>query len=275
MRITIIIIQYWHAYNISSYPLQASGHDLTQQHVSNALAHSFREEIGLGAISKAGALSFGGDGAWVALAESKLQKDNQLDYQALLWELGSEVAEKQQVQQGGMNITLELSILENLEAWFLQGGGAMQFSHPNVTSEGFSLVATEDLEEDQTVLNVPLKLTMCRQTARNVLIAKKGKYLGEELSKTFERNEVWGMSIFLLHEYYKEFNGKGSKWGPFLRTLRMRSLTTDVLKELKGTYGRNREAVWGIISDCQGDDKEGFDLNSIRHTSTLTDRIPP
>jgi hypothetical protein len=44
---------------------------------------------------------------------------------------------------------------------------------------------------------------MCKQTARNVLIKKKGKYLGEELTKTFEKDEEWGLAIFLLHEYYK------------------------------------------------------------------------
>jgi hypothetical protein len=36
-----------------------------------------------------------------------------------------------------------------------------------------------------------------------------GKYLGEELTKTFEKNELWGLTIFLLHEYYKEIAGKG------------------------------------------------------------------
>ena len=75
-----------------------------------------------------------------------------------------------------------------------------------------------------------MKLIMCPQTARNILIVKKGKYLGEELQKTFEKNEIWGMAIFLLHEYYKDITKDvGSKFGPYIRTLRMRALTTNVL----------------------------------------------
>ena len=39
--------------------------------------------------------------------------------------------------------------------------------------------------------------------------------------------------MFLLHEWYKETAGSGSKWGPYLRTLRMRSLSTSSLQVLK------------------------------------------
>lgn len=142
-------------------------------------------------------------------------------------------------------MTREEETLKNMHKWFIQGGGALHFAKPVVTpKDGFYLVTTEDIEEGQTILKIPLKLVMCRQTARNVLIARKGKYLGEELTKTFEKNEVWGMAIFLLHEYYKEFNGKGSKWGPFLRTLRMRALTTDALGELRGTKAASLLREW-------------------------------
>jgi hypothetical protein len=58
--------------------------------------------------------------------------------------------------------------------------------------------------------------------------------IGEELKKTFEKDEAWGLAVFLLHEYYKEISGMGSKWGPYIRTLRMRLLTTDVMKALDG-----------------------------------------
>lgn len=50
--------------------------------------------------------------------------------------------------------------------------------------------AVEDIISGEAVVNVPIKLTMCRISARNVLIKNKGKYLGEELKKTFEKNEV-------------------------------------------------------------------------------------
>jgi hypothetical protein len=90
---------------------------------------------------------------------------------------------------------------------------------------------------------------MCKQTARNVVIPNRGKYLGEELQKTFEKNEMWGMTIFVLHEYYKEIAGDGSKWGPFLRTLRMRFLTTSVLQALKGTIAQKSQNQWLKSSD--------------------------
>ena len=52
------------------------------------------------------------------------------------------------------------------------------------------------------------------------------------------------MAIFLLHEYFKEVNGKGSKWGPFLRVMRMRALTTDVVQELRGTKALQLMKEW-------------------------------
>jgi hypothetical protein len=68
----------------------------------------------------------------------------------------------------------------------------------------------EDLNAGEPVLSIPLKLTMCRITARNVLIKSRGHYLGDQLKKTFEKNEVWGLAIFVLHEWFKEFNGSGA-----------------------------------------------------------------
>jgi hypothetical protein len=75
------------------------------------MAVSFSEDVGLGAISKSGALPIGGDGKWLELAESKLKKDNELDYQSLLWELGSEVSERQQVRvELGLDLGLRLKL---------------------------------------------------------------------------------------------------------------------------------------------------------------------
>ena len=84
----------------------------------------------------------------------------------------------------------------------------------------------------------------CRVTARNVLLTGRGKYLGAELKSTFEKNEVWGLSIFLLHEYFKEVAGTGSKWGPYLRTLRVRFLTTPALRSLEGTSAAEVSRRW-------------------------------
>ena len=91
----------------------ASGQLMTMQDAT-AKAIAFNEEVGLGAISKTGALPMGSDGEWLALAEKKLKKDQSLDYQSLLWELGSEVAENDQLKNGGLNITLEENLLKNM-----------------------------------------------------------------------------------------------------------------------------------------------------------------
>ncbi len=221
---------------------------LPQEAKAQALA--FAEDIGVGAISQAGALPSGTAGEWLTFAEKKLKNDESLDYQALLWEIGSEVAEKTFVQQGGINVTHELELMEKLEDWFLKGGGKIHFAKPSVSKEhGFQLLATEDVQESEPIISAPLKLIMCRQTARNVLIQNRGKYLGEELNKAFEKNELWGMVIFVLHEYYKEVAGNGSKWGPFLRSLRMRYLSTPVLQSLKGTIAANLYNQWLKASD--------------------------
>lgn len=201
-------------------------------------------------MSKAGALPMGMEGEWLKFAEKKLKNDESLDYQALLWEIGSEIAEQEQLARGGMNITYEQELVSKMETWFAKGGGRIHFAKPIVTlEEGFQLIATEDVQEFDPIITAPLQLVMCKQTALNVVIPNRGRYLGEELKKTFEKNELWGLVIFLLHEYYKEINGKGSKWGPYLRTLRMRYLSTPVLHELQGTIALRMHRKWEKDAD--------------------------
>jgi hypothetical protein len=212
---------------------------------ANALAFQFNEEISFGAISKAGALPMGDDSKWITFAEDKLKRDNRMDHQSLLWEYGSAVAEAAAKEAGGFNVTAENDLLANMKVWFEKGGGKLRFAEPSISLEnGFQLLATEDTHPDEPILSVPMKLIMCRQTSRNVLIYQKGKYLGEELAKTFEKDEAWGLAIFLLHEYFKEMSGVGSKWGPFIRTLSMRMLTTEALQELRGTTAAQMAKSW-------------------------------
>ena len=75
------------------------------------------------------------------------------------------------------------------------GGGKLVFARAEVSSSTkqsrYRLVSTEDVGSGEAVLTIPLKLLMCKQTARNVLIKGKGKYLGDELTDTFAKNEVW------------------------------------------------------------------------------------
>jgi hypothetical protein len=90
-----------------------------------ALAMSFNEEVGLGAVSRAGALPSGVDGQWLKLVEDKIKKENVLDYQSLLWELGSEIAEMKQVDLQGLNLTYEQELLSNMKEWFYRRGGKL------------------------------------------------------------------------------------------------------------------------------------------------------
>lgn len=178
----------------------------------NAMSVELNQDIGMGAISRAGALPFGEGMEWVKFVEDKMKRDAEMDHQSLLWELGSEVIENAHVERGGLNITEEERLLGAMKEWFIKGGGTLRYSEPSVTQEdGYRLLATEPIADDDVVVHVPIKLTMCRISSRNVLLPKKGKYLGEELKKTFEKNEAWALSIFVLHEWYKETAGKGSK----------------------------------------------------------------
>eukprot|EP00595_Chromulina_sp_UTEXLB2642_P000277 CAMPEP_0196761660 /NCGR_PEP_ID=MMETSP1095-20130614/966_1 /TAXON_ID=96789 ORGANISM="Chromulina nebulosa, Strain UTEXLB2642" /NCGR_SAMPLE_ID=MMETSP1095 /ASSEMBLY_ACC=CAM_ASM_000446 /LENGTH=701 /DNA_ID=CAMNT_0042111507 /DNA_START=99 /DNA_END=2201 /DNA_ORIENTATION=+ len=227
----------------------ASGDIVITPESSAASALTFLEDVGLGAISRAGALPSGTNGEWLKYAETKIKKDNSLDYQSLLWELGTETLENKQIELGGLNVTHEELLLSNMMNWFTKGGGKLQFVKPIVSEKGFKLVATEDFLVNDAAISVPMNLIMCQQTARNILIKQRGRYLGEELQKTFEKNEVWGLALFLLHEYYKEVNGDGSKWGPFIKTLRMRQLTTDALHEIQGTIAAELTRQWMKSSD--------------------------
>lgn len=47
-----------------------------------------------------------------------------------------------------------------------------------------------------------------------------------------------------MHEYYKETAGDGSKWGPFIRSLKVRFLTTETLQAIKGTTAGELSVEW-------------------------------
>ena len=63
------------------------------------------------------------------------------------------------------------------------------------------------------------------------------------------QHETWGLAIFVLHEYFKETAGSGSRWGPYLRSLRTRYLTTDVRKDLRGTLAAQLTRAWDKEAD--------------------------
>lgn len=189
----------------------------------------FHEDVTFGAIARAGALPNNREGGWLKLANDKLIKENYLDYYSLLWEIGSDILEKRHLENG-LNETLELELFYSLKSWLISKGGKISNVEPRVNSSNIYLQSTEFIDSNEILLSMPMSLIMCQQTARNVVIYKRGRYLGEELQKTFDKDEFWGLTIFLLHEYYKEINGEGSKWGPFIRSLKMRVLTTQNLQ---------------------------------------------
>lgn len=169
-----------------------------------------------------------------------MKKDFKLDHQSSLWFMGSQQIELAQRNKSSTNETNQVEKTMSLKGWIEREGGKLSFDQlkyrNNTNSHEF--LASEQINEGETVISIPLKLTMCRITSRNVLVRSKGGYLGEALKKTFEKNEIWGLTIFLLHEWFKEnasTSGKGSKWGPLINSLRMRSLTTPVVTALEGT----------------------------------------
>ena len=154
-----------------------------------------------------------------------------------MFEVGLQAYENQTFAAGGLNMTHEKQIMDSLLEWYEAGGGQLKYAKPVFAGPliGYELRATESVLPDEAVVVMPLKLMICRVTARNVVIKHKHSYLGEGLRKTFAKNEKWGLALFLLHEWFKERHSGGSKWGPFLRSLAMRQLSTPVLRELMGS----------------------------------------
>ena len=163
-----------------------------------ALSIGISEDISMGAISQSGALPMGEDMQWLKYVEDKLKRDNKMSHQDLMLALGSSYTEEAQSESGGingLNVSLEDELMNNLTAWFGSNGGVLRYVTPSVSKDnGLTLIASEDIHRGESIVSIPIKLTMCRISARNVL-TKKSKYLGEELKKTFEKNEV---SLFLL-----------------------------------------------------------------------------
>ena len=158
-----------------------------------ALALEVAEDISMGAISQAGALPMGEDMKWLKFVEDKLKRDNKMSHQNTMQALGSSYEEEYQAAMGGVNginVTLEEELMKNMTDWFTSNGGMLRYVTPSVSKDnGLTLIASEDVHQDEPLVTVPIKLTMCRISARNVL-TKRSKYLGEELKKTFEKNEV-------------------------------------------------------------------------------------
>ena len=64
--------------------------------------------------------------------------------------------------------------------------------------EGSGLRTTENVGDMETVLTVPLKLTMSALTLRLVKTARG--LLKDHLDKVFARSPEWDLAVFLLYE---------------------------------------------------------------------------
>lgn len=122
--------------------------------------------------------------------------------------------------------------------WFEKYGGKIHYAKPDGRPDGSRrLIASEDINDEDIVLEVPLKITMNQLTVRNIKAGHTGRYLGEFIGGLFSKNQEWGLAAMLLYELDK---GNHSKWWPMIRTLDMHILTTGILKELEGTYTQDR-----------------------------------
>ena len=97
----------------------------------SSMALQLNEDIGLGAISKAGALPYGDNMGWVKFAEDKIKRDAKIDHQSLMWELGSSIVEAEQSSQEGkgegFNAAHEQALLDNMTKWFVKNGGVLKY----------------------------------------------------------------------------------------------------------------------------------------------------
>lgn len=81
----------------------------------------------------------GSNGEWLSFAEEKLKKENVLDYQSLLWEMGNEIVERKQMELKGLNLTYERELLTKFNEWFAKGGGKLNYVEAKVFSTTFPL----------------------------------------------------------------------------------------------------------------------------------------
>ena len=140
------------------------------------------------------------------------------------WLLATELAEaKARADPEAMrNETAIDEAYAAMQTWFEDKGGAMhgvRASRPGKPGDGRRLVADEGgVESGARFLRVPASLTLSPVTVRNM--RSNSHSVGEHLKKLYVADPERALAVFLLHEWLKEHMGEGSKWGPYLRTLR-------------------------------------------------------
>jgi hypothetical protein len=186
---------------------------------------------------------------------------NYWDKEDRTWRLATEQLSRE-MEKNRTNSTLQKLLKKNnrfptlhdksMEEWFIAGGGKLNYIKPNVerkknivsSTSIFKqrrLFAEENIEDGDTIIEVPLKLVMNQLTCHQVK-TQRGRYLGELFGGAISgKYSDWGLAGFLLVELKK---GESSKWWPFIRNLKMRVMTTDVLSELENTYTGRMLSQW-------------------------------
>jgi hypothetical protein len=215
---------------------QRSSFALMTKEQLGAVAIKIGEDVGTGALARAGAVSKGGEGQWIGLVEAGARRKSKFIHGEMIAQLGTLALENQTFSQG-INRTRHQERYDELVAWAEAGGASMSYLKPVWMSDrgAFRLLASETLGADEAFIKLPMKLMMSQITSRNVKIRKTNGYVGAQLKESFESDERYGLALFLLHEWYKMKNGDGSKWGPLLQTLSVRQLSTATLQHMRNT----------------------------------------
>ena len=165
------------------------------------------------------------------------------------WLLATELAEaKARADPEAMrNETAIDEAYAAMQTWFEDKGGAMHGVRvrrvPGKPGDGRGLVADDGgVEGGARYLRVPASLTLSPVTARNM--RSNSHSVGEHLKKLYVSDPERGLAVFLLHEWLKEHMGEGSKWGPYLRTLRSPALGRATLRAMAGTYAAEVHAEY-------------------------------
>ena len=209
-----------------------SGKNATRSDATGSLqlknqAEVFRDIVKLGNELTHGAISQAG-----ALSEEEADPLSSVNMVKVPWLAAVKYAED--------NFTAEAEFNETaFDDWLSQRMGVRSTYVTRSPEEGQAnplgvLVAEEDINKGEAVLEMPLKCMLNLLSIRNRRI--KSGFLGERLKEAFQHNQEWGLALVLLHEQNQHLYGDGSKWGPFIDTLRMRLLGTEIIQELVGTF---------------------------------------
>mgnify|MGYP005993402829 CR=1 FL=1 len=222
------------------------------------------EKVTDGAVSRSGALPPAMDVTdWVKTAKRHREKKRSHTYRTLFigisegldveYMVATDQREKEVELRNTSSLHYNPSDHEDLEKWFVDGGGKLTFVEPvhadpaNESTRLTHLEVTETLpsadddniDAQDAVIDVPVRLTMSQDTLR--LEKHNHRPLTDKFKPAFQRNQVWGLAAFLLFESGKR---EGSRWWPLIKSLRMNMLRKNVLRELKGTSVESINHAW-------------------------------